>query len=89
MKTTEPESNPNNPQKAGSMTRLVLAWRRFRCRRGYHKMRSIPTGLKRLPWYVGECIHCGMIHDGVATPWGGVIIGEWPSYEDFIRSQNK
>jgi hypothetical protein len=51
-------------------------------------MRSIPTGLKRLPWFVGECIHCGSIHDGVVTPFGGVIIGEWPSFEDFIHSQN-
>jgi hypothetical protein len=73
--------------KGGWCARFAMAWRRFRCCRGCHEMRSRPTGLKRPPCHVGECIHCGMIHDGVATPHGGVVIGEWASYEDFIREQ--
>lgn len=72
------------PRKTSGWRRT---WRGFMCSRGRHVMRVIPTGRERLPWYVAECVHCGVVRDGVSTPHGTATIGEWASFGDFINSE--
>lgn len=69
--------------------RVSKAWGRFLCSRGHHAMRSTETGLEVLPLHVGVCRRCGRVRDVVATPFGGVVLGEWDSLDEFLKARKE